>query len=196
MSLSIFRHLRICTVVAALGLGGVVAGCATPGPLGGPGLQLDQYTQRWVFNGEPFIPGGLASSLVTSLLSGVDSIAWFRGTFDTAGRDPVIQLLIKMEGKGAGLMWATSARDATGATLEISRVEQRMQATVLGSTMLAPREIVAITTPREFLEQRKTTGLDIQLMGVNGQASVIKVPADAIPRYLADFDAAVAKKRS
>jgi hypothetical protein len=130
------------------------------------------------------------------MLTGVSSVAWFRGTFDPAGRDPVIQLLVKMEGKGAGMMWATSARDATGATLEVSRVEQRMVTTGLTGTTLAPLEIVAITTPREFLEKRKATGLDIQLMGVNGQASVIKVPAEAIPRYLADFDDAVAKKRS
>jgi hypothetical protein len=194
-SLSKWSRLKL---LAALVVAAMFAGCATqPGTQGGPGLQFDQYEQKWLLNGEPFTPGGLnlATVLASSLRGQGGSVAWFRGTFSKTGTDPGIELRVKFGGAGAGQLFPQSASDSTGTALTVRQVEHTVTRTTFGVTSLAPEEIIAITMPRQFLDSRRSTGLDIQVRGVSGKVEIIKVAADAVSKYLSDFDAAVANRR-
>jgi hypothetical protein len=179
-------------VVAAL------SACSTPvGTQGGPGLQFDAYQQKWLFNGEPFTPGGLTltSVLVGSLRGQPGAVAWFRGTFDKSGGNRAIELRVKYEGAGAAQLFPQSASDATGATLSVKQVEQTFMKTSVGQSFIAPEEIIAIDVPRPFLEARRSTGLDIQVRGASGKVAVVKATGEQVAKYLADFDTAIVKSR-
>jgi hypothetical protein len=186
------RLAAVAVVAAAL------AGCAnmpgmTGNNVGGKGLSMDQYTQRWVLNGPNISPGGLMANLMSGVFSGIDTTAWLRGTFDAKGQNPEVQLYIQYYGKGAGMLLPNAASDSNGQALKVSRVQRALSQDVLGRTSSEALELVAVDTTRPYLESRKSSGLDIRLMGHNGQSSTIKIPAESVVAFLAEFDGALAR---
>jgi hypothetical protein len=186
------RLAAVAVVAAAL------AGCAnmpgmTGNNVGGKGLSMDQYTQRWVLNGPNISPGGLMANLMSGVFSGIDTTAWLRGTFDAKGQNPEVQLYIQYYGKGAGMLLPNAASDSNGQALKVSRVQRALSQDVLGRTSSEALELVAVDTTRPYLESRKASGLDIRLMGHNGQSSTIKIPAESVVAFLAEFDGALAR---
>lgn len=186
-----------CTVLV---MAAALSACAnmpgmTGNNVGSKGLSLDQYTQRWVLNGPSVSPGGLLANVMSGVFSGIDTTVWLRGTFDKGGQNAELQLYIQYYGKGAGMLLPNSASDSTGQALKVSRVQRALSQDVLGRTSSEALELVAIDTPRPYLQARKTSGLDIRLMGHNGQSSTIKIPAETVAAFLTEFDSALAQAK-
>jgi hypothetical protein len=118
-----------------------------------------------------------------------------RGTFDKAGQNQDIQLYVSLTGKGANSMIVVSASDSTGTILKSHRLEQPHAESFLGQMYFKEQHVIAVDLPRNFLEERKAKGLDIQLKGYHNESLIVQVPPDYLSNYLSNFDTAVAQNK-
>jgi len=110
------------------------------------------------------------------------------------GADQEIELFVEFTGSNAGQLVAVSASDSTGTKLGVRRVEIKHNQIALGMPTFAPREVVAVSLPRPYLDSRKTAGLDIQIRGYNNATSVVKVPPAYVAAFVQKLDGTIAEQ--
>lgn len=165
------RRIGLTVLVA-----GLVAGCATP-PAEVTSDQVtvraDQYANAlWV--DAPAVVEVQFPDTVTFRLRG--SVGGPAGTASTS-------LYVQMSSSEWSFLQV--ALDSTGKTLPMRVVDRR----VSGGGFV--REIVSVGAHRQYLEEHRATGLDIEVRGRRGKVAV-KLPPAYVEAFLAKFDAAAA----
>ena len=176
----------------------LLAGCATPVPSAdpvnsAPGLAYDPYTASWILSGDKI----LQQSLWALDIHGRNSAVRLRGTFDDALKRRDIQLVVMTVGEAAHGFFVNSASDVTGTALKARRLESTFVRQTMFGPVVPPREVFAVELPRNYLDARRSAGLDIRLNSANNDSMIVKVPSSDLAGFLDQFDAAMANpKRS
>lgn len=184
------RPRLLCAVMVA-----TLSGCATiQGDTTQSNAQVEynKYGAEWIVTGSKFMP----DSFWKGVLKRTQSSAWMVGTFDDTQTKKAYQLFVNTEGAGAGGFIATGASDATGTPLKVTRVENSFFKTTVIGTSYNPKEVVALHFDRDFLEQRRASGLDIQMKGYNNDAMTLAVPSQYLSDFLNKYDEALAANKS
>ena len=170
----------------------LVACAASTGPTATfttPSLEYDKYAAEWVLTGAKFAPKSFWSEVMTR----TDTLVWLRGTFDDTRQKKNIQLYANYAGQGAGGLIVTSASDSPGTPLETHRLENTfVQQTMLGAAYY-PKELIAVKLPRDFLDAKRASGLDIRLNGYQNKSLPVMISAAYLADFLDRFDSAVAQ---
>jgi hypothetical protein len=109
--------------------------------------------------------------------------ARLEGAFGKTGQNELILLRVHYWSQ-TGWKFLDNASDITGNNLTVYQRDQRTNpdATV--------EEDIVVITPRDYLESRKTQGLDIRITGTKGYL-IVKVPADYVVGFLEKYDSAL-----
>jgi membrane-associated protease RseP (regulator of RpoE activity) len=141
-------------------------------------VKFDPYTNFYSVSGMNLDLGGFPNITKT----------WMRGGFDKSGKNEYIQLYV-YHWSQTGWKFLSEASDITGTRLIVHRLDREVNYDA------AVEEHIAIDLPRDFLESRKTQGLNIRVLGSKGSL-IVEVPGSYIVGFLERFDSAVALQHS
>lgn len=136
-------------------------------------VKFDPYSNRYSVSGMQMNRGGFPN--ITRF--------WLRGGFDKTGGTEFIQLYV-YHWSQTGWNFFSQASDITGTPLNLRQLDREV------NTNATVEEQVAIDLPRDFLESRKTQGLNIRLLGSKGSL-VVEVPSAYIIGFLEKYDTAL-----
>jgi len=169
-----YRFLSLILVAAFLGFLGCATVVSSPQQVtDATQVSFDPYANSYSVSGMKMSKGGFPN--ITRF--------WMRAGFDKSGGNEFIQLYV-YHWSQTGWNFFNQANDISGTPLRVRQLgrEVNSNATV--------EEQVAIDLPRDFLENRKTKGLNIRLLGSKGSL-IVEVPSSYIVGFLEKYDSAL-----
>jgi hypothetical protein len=136
-------------------------------------IKFDSYANSYSVSGMKLNMGGFPN--ITRI--------WMRGGFDKIGDNEFIQLYV-FHWSQTGWKFLSQASDISGTPLLVRQLGRDV-----GSGGIV-EEHIAIDLPRDFLENRKTQGLNIKVLGSRGSL-IIEVPSAYIIGFLEKYDSTI-----
>lgn len=106
-----------------------------------------------------------------------------RGGFNKSGDNEFVQLYVFYWSQ-TGWKFFNQASDISGTPLNVHQLARNINS----STSI--EEHIAIDLPREFLENRKTQGLNIRILGSKGSL-IVEIPSSYLIGFLEKYDSAI-----